>query len=70
MSEAWMQVLTIVGANTAIFFWLRTEANSDRRQMQQESAADRRDMLTLLRGIQDEMKDFHARLCVIEERRK
>lgn len=66
----WTQVLTILGANLAIFFWLRTESNADRRQIQQESSADRRDLLQIIREIKEEIKDFHARLCVIEERRK
>jgi predicted aminopeptidase len=72
----WTQVLAIIlgnfamlGANLGIFFWLRAEANADRRQIQQESAADRRDFLSLIREIKDELKDFHARLCVIEEKR-
>ncbi len=60
----WTQVFTIIGANVALFFWLRTESSADRRQMQQEAAADRRDLLTLIREIKEESKDFHARLSV------
>jgi hypothetical protein len=59
----WSQVLAIIGGNAAIFipmfFWLRTEAN-----------ADRRDILNVIREIQNEMKEFHGRLCAIEERNK
>jgi len=59
----WEQVLAIIAGNAAIFipmfFWLRTEAN-----------ADRRDIASILREMQQEMKDFHARLCIIEERNK
>lgn len=66
----WTQVLTIVGANLGVFLWLRSEASADRRQMQQESAADRRDILQLIREIKDEAKDFHARLCLIDERNR
>ncbi len=66
----WTQVLAIMGANIGVmlpmFFWLRSEANADRR----ESASDRRDILQLIRNIQDEIKDFHGRLCAIEERNK
>lgn len=65
----WMQVLTVIGANLVLFFWLRTEANADRRQIQQDASADRKDILQLIRSIQDEIKDFHGRLCAIEERR-
>jgi hypothetical protein len=66
----WSQVFTIIGANIALFFWLRTEANADRRQMQSEVSADRRDLLQLIREIKDELKDFHGRMCSIEERNK
>ena len=59
----WIQVLTIVAANFAMFLWVRSEAN-----------ADRRDFMQALRLISDdikaEMKDFHGRLCAIEERGK
>lgn len=66
----WTQVLTIVGANLGIFLWLRSESSADRRQMQQEAANDRRDILAIIREIQEEIKDFHTRLCSIEERNK
>lgn len=73
----WTQVLTIVGANIGIFLWLRSESSADRRQMQQESANDRRDILQIIREIQNEakefhseMKDLHYRLLKIEEGRK
>lgn len=64
----WMQVLTMIGANIGMFFWLRLESSADRRQMQQEAAADRRDLLTLIREIKDELKDFHGRMIAIEQR--
>lgn len=65
----WLQVLTIVGANLiliagcigttiSLFLWARKEGNEDRREI-----------MNLLKGIQDEMKDFHGRLVAIEERR-
>ena len=57
------QILAIIVGNAAVFIpmflWLRGEAN-----------ADRRDMLAVIREIQNEMKEFHARLCVIEENKK
>ena len=64
----WTHVLVIIGGNVGImlpmFFWLRSEANADRR----ESATDRREIMQLIRNIQEEIKDFHGRLCAIEER--
>lgn len=64
----WQHVLALIASNVIIFFWLRTEANSDRRQIQQEMSADRRDLLTLMREIKDENKEFHGRLIKLEER--
>lgn len=55
----WTQVLTIVGSNLALFLWSRAESRADTRMI-----------LALIDGIQKEMKDFHGRLCAIEERNK
>lgn len=64
----WIQVLTIIGVNLGIFMWLRTEGNADRRHLQTELAADRREMLQIIRNIQDEMKDFHTKMCIFNEK--
>jgi uncharacterized membrane protein YccC len=72
------QILTIVGTNIALilaslgttitlFLWSRSESSLDRRQWQDEIRQDRRDILSLIQGIQEEIKDFHIRLA---ERRK
>ena len=59
----WQQILVIVAANlgttVGLFLWCRHEAAEDRRQF-----------TGILQGIQTEMKDFHGRLCSIEERQK
>lgn len=55
----WLQVITILGTNLGMFIWARSE-----------SAQDRRQIFDLMKSIQDEMKDFHGRLCKIEERNK
>ena len=55
----WVQVIVIVGSNILMFLWVRGEAN-----------ADRHSMLQMIDSIQKEIKDFHGRLCSIEERRK
>lgn len=66
-------VITILGvfiSNAAmvipLFLWNRSESRADIRHMDAklESTTD------LVRAIHDEMKDFHARLCTIEERNK
>jgi len=64
----WIQVLVIVFGNAAwvlpLFLWSRSESRADNRQM-----------LSMMQGIQSqiiaiqqEIKDFHGRLCAIEER--
>lgn len=59
-------VIAIIGCNITLFAWLKADIALNRS----ESAADRRDILQLIRGIQEEIKDFHGRLCAIEERNK
>lgn len=55
----WIQLLTVVGANLAMFMWARSEARHDQSEMR-----------LILKAIQEEIKDFHGRLCAIEERNK
>jgi len=59
----WIHVLTIIFSNIALFLWVRTESRADMRAFSNE-----------IRGWKDEinkeMKDFHGRLCSIEERKK
>ncbi len=55
----WSQVLTVIGSNIALFLWARTESRSDSRKM-----------IGMIQAIQQEIKDFHERLCAIEERNK
>ncbi len=55
----WLQLITVVGANLAMFMWARSEARHDQSEIR-----------ILMQAIQEEMKDFHARLCCIEERNR
>jgi hypothetical protein len=68
------QLLTIIGANLLVFIGFmgsvialhihgNKQAKTDYRHMEARTNA-------ILKAIQSEMKDFHKRLCVIEERRK
>lgn len=58
----WIQVLTILGGNLAIFLWVRTEANADRREIHAAQRQDRQELLEIIRAIKDDMKDFHGKL--------
>lgn len=53
------ELLAIIGSFVGMFLWSRSESREDSRRIE-----------TLLSAIKDEMKDFHGRLCAIEERKK
>ena len=51
----WLQILTILGTNLAMFMWARSEARQDQQEIRE-----------IIRAIQEEMKDFHSRLYALE----
>ena len=55
----WTQFIIFVIGVFGMFFWNRTESRADQRMA-----------LSILDAINKEMKDFHGRLCAIEERNK
>lgn len=59
----WAEVLTIVGSNIALISWLRSDMKSFETRI--ESKVD-----SMKDEMQKESRDFHGRLCAIEERNK
>ena len=59
----WLQILSLFLANAALIAWFRSESRSDWRHMDAKLDA-------YMKGIQEEIKDFHGRLCAIEEKNK
>lgn len=63
-------ILSVTAVNVALIGWMR----NDSRHFQSELKADQRSFQNEIRGWKDEinkeMKDFHGRLCSIEERQK
>jgi hypothetical protein len=53
------ELLIILGTIVGLFVWNRTESRTDMRHI-----------LAIMDSIQKEMKDFHGRLCEIEERNR
>jgi hypothetical protein len=53
------EVMAIIGSFAGMFFWSRSESREDNRRIE-----------SLIAAIDKEMKDFHGRLCAIEERKK
>lgn len=73
----WTQIviplITVLGmfiANGALiiplFLWVRAESRADMRHMDAKLESTRE----LVRAIYEESKDFHGRLCSIEETKK
>jgi len=75
-------LIAILGSTFAIIFsmfgsflWVRSEANSDRLALSSIQREDRKELLQISRNIeiiikemQQESKEFHLRICAIEER--
>jgi len=64
----------IIFSMMSIFLWVRAEANNDRVALSTIQREDRKDLLqisrnleNLMREIQQESKEFHSRLCLIEK---
>lgn len=55
----WYQVLTIVCANLGLFLWAVRQSRTDFLHT-----------CRIVDSIQAEMKNFHGRLCSLEERNK
>lgn len=51
-------LITNIVFTLTLWLWNRSESRTDNRRA-----------LDLIEAIKDETKDFHARLCVIEERK-
>lgn len=60
-----IEFFSLLAALIGMFFWNRSESRADIRHMDAKLEATRE----LVRAIHSEMKDFHNRLCSIEERR-
>ena len=70
----WIEILSLFLANAGLIFWFRSESRADWRHMDAKMDSMQKDTSARLdifmKGIQEEMKDFHGRLCAIEERNR
>lgn len=55
----WIQVATIVAANLGMFLWATRQSRTDFLHV-----------MRIIDEIKKEIKDFHGRLCAIEERNR
>lgn len=66
----WTQFIIMFLGMVGLFAWNRAEARSDARHMDAKMDAWKNESLSLMNAIKEEMKDFHGRLCAIEERNR
>lgn len=66
----WTQVITILGGNMALFLWSTRQARTDFLHLDRKLEENRKETNQIVKAIQEEIKDFHARLCIIEEGKK
>ena len=64
----WLQVISIIGANLAMFLWSVRQSNTFYMYLDKKMEDNKRETNSILKAIQDEMKDFHGRLLVLEDR--
>lgn len=57
----WIQVFTIAGSTIGACWYFRKESSEEIKTM-------RRDLIELSRESKQESKDFHGRMCALEEK--
>ena len=70
MSESLIQVIGLFLANAGLILWFRSESREDWRHMDNKIDAIQEEIKDFHQKYMEETKDFHGRLCAIEERRK
>ena len=62
--------VAIIGSNIALISWLRSDMKQFESEIRGWKEDFRKEMASYKDEIKNEMKDFHGRLCTIEERNK
>ena len=64
----WIQLVISLITVASLFMWARSESRSDNRHLDAKIDSNHKDTLILIEAIRQDIKDFHGRLCEIEER--
>ncbi len=64
----WVQFVIFLVSIFGLYLFNRAEARADARHMDEKLKSHESLISSFLEGIRQEMKDFHGRLCTIEER--
>ena len=59
--DSWIQIISLFLANAGLILWFRAESRADWRHL--DNKFDK-----MLEESKNEMKDFHSRLIILEER--
>lgn len=70
MNETWIQVISIIGSNLVIMLTFFGVSISLHNGMREEIREINNGVREDIQAIHQEMKDFHGRLCAIEERNR
>jgi hypothetical protein len=60
--------VAIIGCNIALISWLRSDMKSFENKIETWTIDFRKDVASYKDAINKEMRDFHGRLCAIDER--
>lgn len=61
---------SIVGVTVPLYIHTDYKMEQYRIEMRETMESNRQETNQMIRSIQEEMKDFHGRLCAIEERNR
>ena len=64
-----MQEVSVIIAICIFVWYLRKDSKDDYVRLDSKLEAWRNESASTLRAIQEEIKDFHGRMCALEERR-
>lgn len=70
MSDTMIQVLTIIGSNLVMVIGMLSVTVGIWVHQDKKIDEHRKETNDILKAIQEEIKDFHGRLCEIEGKRK
>lgn len=66
----WIQFIIFIVTIGGLFLWNRSEARNDYRHLDTKIDVFQAGVQSMIQAIQDEMKDFHGRLCSLEARKR
>jgi hypothetical protein len=70
MDLSWIQPVSYLVAIGVFIWYLRKDSKEDYVRLEAKLESWRAESNNVLKAIHEEMKDFHGRLCAIEEKSK